>query len=98
MACILLWSSAVRVHDSQAYRKMAVTMERTSHILEQIGTKKEVGRQHQGMDRPGVREVPGDSGEQGEKEETGCEIICGDPMTLAVKGLMMMSQTVYQST
>ena len=25
MACILLWSSAVRVHDSQAYRKLDVT-------------------------------------------------------------------------
>ena len=25
MACILLWSSAVRVHDSQVYRKMDVT-------------------------------------------------------------------------
>ena len=25
MACILLWSSAVRVHDSQAYRQMDVT-------------------------------------------------------------------------
>ena len=34
MACILLWSSAVRVHDSQAYRKMDVTRERISHILE----------------------------------------------------------------
>ena len=34
MACILLWSSAVRVHDSQAYRKMDVTKERISHILE----------------------------------------------------------------
>ena len=34
MACILLWSSAVRVHDSQAYRKMAVTRERISRILE----------------------------------------------------------------
>ena len=30
MACILLWSSAVRVHDSQAYRKMDVTRERIS--------------------------------------------------------------------
>ena len=30
----LLWSSAVRVHDSQAYRKMDVTRERISHILE----------------------------------------------------------------
>ena len=30
----LLWSSAVRVHDSQAYRKMEVTRERISCILE----------------------------------------------------------------
>ena len=34
MARILLWSSAVRVHDSQAYEKMAVTRERISRILE----------------------------------------------------------------
>ena len=34
MVCILLWSSAVRVHDSQAYRKMDVTRERISRILE----------------------------------------------------------------
>ena len=34
MACILFWSSAVRVHDSQAYRKMDVTRERISRILE----------------------------------------------------------------
>ena len=34
MACILLCSSAVRVHDSQAYRKMDVTRERISRILE----------------------------------------------------------------
>ena len=34
MACILLWSSAVRVHDSQAYRKMYVTRERISLLLE----------------------------------------------------------------
>ena len=34
MACILLWSSAVKVHDSQAYRKMDVTRERISCILE----------------------------------------------------------------
>ena len=40
-------------------------------------TKEEVGRQHQGMDRPGVRQVPEGSGEQGKMEETGCEIICG---------------------
>ena len=34
MACILFWSSAVRVFDSQAYRKMDVTRERISRILE----------------------------------------------------------------
>ena len=49
-------------------------------------TEKEVGRQHQEMDRPGVRQVPEGSGEQGKTEETGCKINCGVPMTLAVKG------------
>ena len=34
MASILLWSSAVRVHDLQAYRKMNVTRKRISRILE----------------------------------------------------------------
>ena len=33
-ACILLWSSAVRVHESQAYRKIGMTRERISRILE----------------------------------------------------------------
>ena len=37
MACSLLWSSAVRVHDSQAYRKMDVTRKLISHILELRG-------------------------------------------------------------
>ena len=49
-------------------------------------TEEEVGRQHQGMDRPGVRRVSEGSGEQGKMEETGCEIICGAPTALAVKG------------
>ena len=34
MACIFLSISAVKVHDSQAYRKMGVTRERISRILE----------------------------------------------------------------
>ena len=34
MACILLWSSAVRVHNLQAYRKMDVTREHISRIVE----------------------------------------------------------------
>ena len=53
-------------------------------------TKEEVGTQHQGMNRPGVRQVPEGSKEQVKREETGCEIICGAPMTLAVKELMIM--------
>ena len=49
-------------------------------------TEEEVGRQYQGMDRPGVRKVPEGGGEQGKMEEIGCEVICGAPTTLAVKG------------
>ena len=47
-------------------------------------TEEEVGRQHQGMDRPGVRQVPEGSGEQGKMGKIGCKIICGAPTTLAV--------------
>ena len=50
------------------------------------GIKEEVGREHQGMDRPGVRQVQEGNGEQGKMEKTGSEIICGAPATLAVKG------------
>ena len=42
------------------------------------------------MGRPGVRQVPEGSGEQGKMEKTGRKIICGAPTTLAVKELMMM--------
>ena len=49
-------------------------------------TEKEVGRQHQGMDRPGVCQVTEESGEQGKKEETVWKLTCGAPVTLAVKG------------
>ena len=55
--------------------------------------EEEVGRQHKGMDRPGVHQVPEGSGEQGKMEETGCKIICGAKTTLAVKGQMMMMIT-----
>ena len=48
-------------------------------------TEEEVERQHQGMDRPGVQQVPEGSGEQGKMEETGCEIISGAPTSLVVK-------------
>ena len=42
-------------------------------------TEEEVGRQHQGMDKPGVRQVPEGSREGRKMEETGCEVICGAP-------------------
>ena len=45
-----------------------------------------MGGQHQGVDRPGVRQVPEGSGVPGKMEEAGCEIICGAPTTVAVKG------------
>ena len=62
----------------------------TMHGKKTRQTQEEVGRQHQGMDRPGVRQVPKGSGEQGKMEQTGFRIICVAPTTLAVKGLMMM--------
>ena len=49
-------------------------------------TEEEVGRQHQGMDRPGVRQVAEGSGGREKMEETGCEVIYGAPSTLAVEG------------
>ena len=52
--------------------------------------EEEVGRQHQRVDRPGVRQVSEGSVEQRKMEKTGCKIICGAPTTLAVKELMMM--------
>ena len=48
-------------------------------------TEEEVGRQHQGMDRPGVRQVREGCEEQAKLEKTGCKIICGAPTTLTVK-------------
>ena len=57
-----------------------------------------MGRQHQGMDRPGVRQVPEGSGEQwrtGKNGETGSEIICGAPSSLVVKELMMMIMHIF---
>ena len=49
-------------------------------------TKEEVGRQPQGMDRPGVRQVLEGSREPGKMEETGYDIICVAQTNLAVMG------------
>ena len=48
-------------------------------------TEEKVGRQHQGMNRPGVRQVLEGSGEQKKMEETWFENICGAPTTLEVR-------------
>ena len=57
-------------------------------------TEIEVGRQHQGMDRPGVCQVSEGSGEHRKMEKTGCEVICGAPTTLVVKGQVKVKVNV----
>ena len=47
---------------------------------------KKVRRQHLGMDRPGVRQVPEGSEERRKMEETGCEVICDAPTTSVAQG------------
>ena len=81
MQTAAVWSSLTFIKSGQNY--LARHSERGKKIRQ---TEEEVERQHQGMDRPGVWQVPEGSGEQGKKEETGCKIICGALMTLAVKG------------
>ena len=61
-----------------------------NHRKETRQTEEKVGRQHQGMDRPGVCQVPEGSGEQGKMEETGCEIIYGASSTSWLRVMMMM--------
>ena len=46
----------------------------------------EVERQHRGMGRPGVRQVPEGRGEEGKMDKTDREGICGAPATHAFKG------------
>ena len=79
----LQWYSHVSRSSGLAKTILQGTVKRRKKTRQ---TEEEVGRQHQGMDRPGVRQVPEGIGEQGKMEETGCEIICGAPTTLAVKG------------
>ena len=50
-------------------------------------TEEEVGRQHQGMVRPGLRQAPDGNREQRKMEETSCELILyGAAKILAVQG------------
>ena len=70
----LQWYSHVSRSSGLAKTILQGTVKRRKKTRQ---TEEEVGRQHQGMDRPGVRQVPEGIGEQGKMEETGCEIICG---------------------
>ena len=77
----MVWSCLPFIRSGQNHlAKHSDSGKKTRQIEE------EVERQHQGMDRPEVLEVPEGSGEQGQMEETGCKIILGAPTTLAVKG------------
>ena len=49
-------------------------------------TEEEVGRQHQGMDRPEFGRSQRAVENRKKMEETGCETICGAPTILAIKG------------
>ena len=77
----MVWSCFLFIRFGQNY--LARHRERGKKTRQ---TEEEVGRQHQGMDRHGVCQVPEGSREQEKMEETGCKIICGAPMTLVVKG------------
>ena len=81
----VVWSCFPFIRSGQNH--LARHSERGKKIRQ---TEEEVGRQHQGMDRLGVRQVPESSGERGKMEKTGCKIIFGAPTILAVKGLMMI--------
>ena len=78
---VVVWSCLPFIRSGQNH--LARHSERAKKTRQ---TEEEVRRQHQGMDRPGVRQVPEGSGEHRKMEETGCEIICGAPMAVVVKG------------
>ena len=84
----------VKTHKLQWYGHVSPSSGLAKTILQGIvkggkktrQTEEEVGRQHQGMDRPGVRQAPEGSGEQRKMEETGREIVCVALTALAIKG------------
>ena len=75
----VVWSCLPFIRSGQNY--LARHSERRKKTRQ---TEYEVGRQHQGMDRPGVRQVPEGSGQQGKKWKK--LIICGAQTTLAGRG------------
>ena len=81
MQTAVVWSSLPFIRCGQNHLARHSERGKKTQQIEE-----EVGRQHQGTDRPGVHQVSEGSGEQGTKEGNGCEIICGAQTTLAVKG------------
>ena len=76
----VVWSCLPFIRSGQNHARHSERGKKTRQ------TEEEMGRQHQGMDRPGARQVPEGNGEQGKMEETGCKIICGAPTTLTLMG------------
>ena len=91
---LLQWYGHVSRSSSLAKTILQGTVKRGKKTRQ---TEEEMGRQHQGMDRPGIRQVPEGSGEQGKMEKTVCKIMCGAQTTLTVKGLMMMMMMMMSS-
>ena len=69
-----VWSCLPFIRSGQNH--LARHVERATKTRQ---TEEEVERQHQGMDRPGVRQVLEGGREQGKIEETGCKITCDAP-------------------
>ena len=77
----VVWSCFQVIRSGQSH-----LARHSKRVVKARQTEEEVGRQHQGMDRPGVRKVPDGSEEQRKMEETGYEVICGASTTPAVTG------------
>ena len=77
----VVWSCPPFIRSGQ--NQLARDSERGKNTRQ---TGEKMGRQHQGMDRPGNHQVPEGSGEQRKMEKTGCGVICGARTTFAVKG------------
>ena len=90
---------AIRPHKDLLTMVKRCKLQWYGHVSRSLGVAKTIlqgtvkGRRRQGRQRKrwednitGVCQVPEGSGEKGKMEETGCEIICGAPVTLAVKG------------
>ena len=63
-----------------------MSVSRHSKIGEEGKADRGSGKTASGNGQPGLRKVQEGRGKQRKMEETGCEIICGAPTSLAVKG------------